>query len=262
VARLNPGADQYFADYFSLFTLNINRQSGHYSGGELEKEAAAIIIMAKQPRVGKTKTRLCPPFTLEQAAALAEALFLDTVDLVTRNPGMILAVAVTPAEARAYFEQITPPGALLLPVQGSSIGECLSKVLQSLLNMGFAKAVALNADGPSLPPEYLRQSVDLLDAHDLVLGPSSDGGYYLIGMKKFFPEVFEDITWSTESVLAQTLVRAESLGLRSALAPEWYDVDTAKEVWRLAAELDQIPAQRLVHTRQFLNNFDWKGYIP
>jgi uncharacterized protein len=231
-----------------------------HAGGELVKDVAAI-IMAKQPQVGKTKTRLCPPFTPAEAAALAEALLLDTLDVVARIPGTALAVAITPVEARVYFEQISPPGTLLLPVQGSSIGDCLSMALNNLLESGFTKALALNADGPSLPPEYLSQAVDLLDTHELVLGPSLDGGYYLIGMKKFIPQVFNRIAWSTERVLLQTLEQANALGLKYALTPEWYDVDTAKDVERLGVDVENISAERLVHTRQFLNNLDWKGRI-
>jgi uncharacterized protein len=223
---------------------------------------AAVIIMAKRPQVGRSKTRLCPPLTAEQAAQLAEALLLDTVALVAAEPRAQLAVAVTPPEAVDYFRGVTPPGALLLQVEGRDIGECLGRVLAELLGRGYRKALALNADGPSLPPEYLRQGIDLLDDHDVTLGPSADGGYYFIGLKRFYPALFEGIHWSTAEVLAQTVAYAARLGLRTALTPEWYDIDTAQDLRRLAAELETLPADRLVFSRRLFSNHQWKGDTP
>jgi uncharacterized protein len=222
---------------------------------------AVVIIMAKQPQVGRSKTRLCPPLTMEEAALFAEALLRDTVALVAATPEVNLAVAITPAAAHSYFEQVTPPGALLLPVEGQDIGQCIARVLAELLALGYRKVLALNADSPSLPQDYLCQAVNLLEDHDLVLGPSRDGGYYLIGMKALYPSVFEQIHWSTPVVLSQTLERAQAAGLRAALTSEWYDIDTASDLVRLALELEQLPADRLVFMRQFLTTFDWKGRI-
>jgi uncharacterized protein len=212
---------------------------------------SAIIIMAKQPRPGKTKTRLCPPFTPDSAAALFEALLKDTIHLVNGQPGVQLAVAISPPEAMGYFQSITPPGALLLPVEGANIGECLEKALAELLGMGFPKAIALNADGPSLPPAYLAQAVQALDEHEVVLGPDEDGGYYLIGFRGECAPVFHDVLWSTDQVLQKTLAHTARLGVKTALLPEWYDVDTPADARRLHAELTRLPDARLPHTRLF-----------
>ncbi len=211
---------------------------------------AVLAIMAKQPIVGQTKTRLCPPLTPTQAAALYEALLRDTVELVAGLDGIQLAIAVTPPEAMDYFRRISPAGAILLPVAGADIGDCLNQVLSRLLADGAPQALACNSDGPTLPSAYLRQAVVLLDDNDVVLGPSEDGGYYLIGLKRPCPELFQGIAWSTGRVLAQTLERAEALGLSVALTPPWYDVDTASDLDRLRDELDALPAEALLHTRQ------------
>ena len=216
---------------------------------------AVIVIMAKQPQPGQTKTRLCPPLTPVEAAALYEALLRDTIDLVAGVTGCALAVAVTPPAGRTYFETITPPGTLLLPIAGADIGRCLDLALGRLLAMGFRKALALNADGPSLPPQVLQQAVAALDAHELVLGPAQDGGYYLIGLKHLVPELFEGISWSTDTVLAQTLARAAVLGLDVIQLPAWYDVDTAADIQRIRTELAGLAAERLAHTRRFLVGF-------
>ena len=213
---------------------------------------AVCALMAKQPVVGRAKTRLAPPLTLAQAAALYEALLRDAIDLAAGIPGLDLAVAISPPEAQAYFEAITPPGTLLLPVEGADIGACLAQVFERLLELGWGRVLALNSDGPSLPPAYLQQAVALLEQADLALGPAADGGYYLVGMRCFHPGIFQDVAWSTGGVLAQTLQRAEALGLSAALLPEWYDVDTIADLQRLQTELAGLPAGRLAHTRRWL----------
>jgi rSAM/selenodomain-associated transferase 1 len=217
-------------------------------------ENPALIIMAKQPAVGQTKTRLCPPLTPTQAAALYEALLRDTVELAAGLEGVRLAIAVTPPEALGYFRRISPAGAILLPVAGADIGDCLKQVVSRLLAAGHRQALACNSDGPTLPPACLRQAVALLDESDVVLGPSEDGGYYLIGLKRPHPELFQGIAWSTGQVLDQTLERAEALGLSVALTPPWYDVDTASDLERLRNELASLPPQALSYTRYFFAN--------
>jgi len=117
--------------------------------------------------------------------------------------------------------------------------------------MGHPQALALNSDGPTLPATYLQQAMEQLNRAEVVLGPSQDGGYYLIGLKRPQPGLFVDIEWSSERVTAQTLARAEAMGLRVALLPPWYDVDTAADLVRLQADLASLPAEALIHTRGF-----------
>ena len=211
-----------------------------------------LVIMAKEPAVGLTKTRLCPPLTPTEAAALYEAMLRDTIGLVAGLEGVRLAIAVTPPEATDSFRRISPPDVILLPVAGADIGDCLSQVLGRLLADGHSQAIALNSDGPTLPAAYLRQAIARLNGADVVLGPSEDGGYYLIGLKQPRPERFRGIEWSSERVTAQTLARAEAMGLRVALLPRWYDVDTTADLDRLRAEVATLPGGALPHTRRFL----------
>jgi rSAM/selenodomain-associated transferase 1 len=211
-----------------------------------------LVIMAKEPAVGQTKTRLCPPLTPTEAAALYEAMLRDTIGLVAGLEGVRLAIAVTPPEATDSFRRISPVEAILLPVAGADIGNCLNQVLGRLLADGHSQAIALNSDGPTLPAAYLRQAIVRLNGADVVLGPSEDGGYYLIGLKQPRPELFRGIEWSSQRVTAQTLARAEAMGLSVALLPRWYDVDTAADLDRLWAELATLPAGVLPYTRCFL----------
>ncbi len=211
------------------------------------------VVMAKRPEVGRTKTRLSPPLTLHEAAALYEAMLRDTIELVGALASARLAIAVTPPEAADDIARISPPGTLLVPVAGSDIGDCLNKVLTSLLASGSRAAFAVNSDGPTLPLVYLEGAQEQLKQADVVLGPSEDGGYYLIGLKQPHSGLFRGVDWSTERVTVQTLERAESLGLRVAQLPPWYDVDTAEDLERLRMELRSLPADALVHTRRFFD---------
>jgi len=212
-----------------------------------------LVIMAKQPVVGRTKTRLVPFLTAEEAAQTYEALLLDTIDLVAKLSSVTdLAVAITPPESRSYFEGITPPGTPIHPVVGVDIGTCLRQALGWLLAYGYRKALAINSDGPSLPATVLQQAIFALEDADLVIGPGEDGGYYLIGMKQLHCEIFESIPWSSAQVLSQTLERAAKLGLRVVLTQPWYDIDTPSDLLRLQAELLSTKEGGLTYIRAIL----------
>jgi len=214
-----------------------------------------VVIMAKEPAVGKTKTRLCPPLTPTRAAALYKAMLRDTIELVTGIGSLSLAIAVTPPEATDDFRQIAPPETLLFPVTGADIGECLDRTTSYLLTAGHPQVIALNSDGPTLPADYLLEASAQLNRVDMVLGPSEDGGYYLIGLKRPTPELFYDIDWSTQQVTAQTLDRSKTLGLQVSLLPLWYDVDTPADLGRLQSELTTLPDHKLPYTRRFFAQF-------
>ena len=213
----------------------------------------ALVIMAKKPLVGAAKTRLCPPLTPQEAALTYEALLLDTIHLCSGLDGIQLAVAVTPPVAVDYFSSITPAGTVLLPAACTDIGGCLEKVIGQLFQSGYTRVLALNSDGPSLPVGFLYQALDLLDNHEVVLGPGEDCGYYLIGQKQLHLQLFTGIHWSTARVLPQTLAIIESLGLDAALLPEWYDIDDWEDLLRLKRELDELPPEALPNTRRLFS---------
>jgi rSAM/selenodomain-associated transferase 1 len=215
----------------------------------------AIVIMAKEPHPGKTKTRLSPPLTHLQAADLYAALLLDTIAMLAGLEGIDLAVAISPPESKKYFQRITPGETLLMSIEGVDIGDCLIQALGRLLDHGYRKVIALNADGPSLPIAYLHQAVESLDDRDIVLGEGHDGGYYLVGIKRLHSILFQDIAWSTRRVLAQTLDQVSRAGLSVSLTPVWYDIDTIQDLRRLKEELPTLPDDRLLHTRRALDGF-------
>jgi rSAM/selenodomain-associated transferase 1 len=219
-----------------------------------------VIIMGKRPRVGYNKTRLSPPLSLEQSTALYEAMLLDTLALVEGLEGIRPAVAVTPPQDAGYFRAQVGPRTLVYPVDGPHIGACLDRVLARALDEGYAPALAINSDGPSLPPDYIRQAVTLLtqavEPPDVVLGPNYDGGYYLVGVNEAHPALFAGVAWSTEQVWEQTLANAGLAGLRVEALPPWHDVDTAADIDVLRADVEAATPDRLAHTRRFFEQID------
>lgn len=218
----------------------------------------ALIVVAKEPIRGRTKTRLCPPFTHESAAEFYRCLLLDTLALMARLPHVDRTVAYAPEGARPFFRRIAPNGFKMVPQHGMDLGERLSNAMRHHFRMGYRRVAIMNSDGPTLPLAYLAEAFSGLDGADVTLGPSHDGGYYLIGMKRPQPALFQGITWSTAQVTSQTLAIGRRLGLRVHLLPEWYDVDVAEDLIPLRRTLAQDPAAAL-HTREFLQNWDGAG---
>lgn len=206
----------------------------------------ALIIMARRPEPGRSKTRLCPPLTPAAAAAVYEGMLRDTIALAGAVAGARAAIAVSPEGAEGYFAALAP-GVALLPQGPGELGERLARVTGAALAGGAAAAAALSSDSPSVPGAYLSRAFALLGEYDLVLGPAEDGGYYLAALRRPAPSLFTAVAMSTPTVLRDTLAVAAGLGLRAALLPPWYDIDTAADLARLAAD----PAP-LAHTRAAL----------
>ncbi|HMQ33554.1 MAG TPA: TIGR04282 family arsenosugar biosynthesis glycosyltransferase [Chloroflexaceae bacterium] len=212
----------------------------------------ALIVVAKAPAPGRTKTRLCPPLDAETAAALAACFLRDTLGLVRGVPGVRRTVAYLPEDAEGYFRALAPDMDLA-PQRGADLGERLANLLGDALARGAGQAVVMASDSPSLPPAYLAAAfAALAGPADLVLGPCDDGGYYLLGLKRAEPRLLREVPLSTPTVARDTLALAEGLGLRAALLPTWYDVDTAGELARLAGELRAAPPEVCPATRRLL----------
>ncbi len=148
-------------------------------------------------------------------------------------------VAYSPPGSEALFRELVLPEVLLLPPRRIGLGYSLLHAAEDLLSAGYGGACLVNADSPTLPTSMLIEAVQALrtPGDRVVLGPASDGGYYLIGLKQPYTRLFEDIAWSTERVFRQTVERAESLGLAVVTLPTWYDVDDAASLGWLCDEL-------------------------
>lgn len=216
---------------------------------------ASLIIVAKKPQPGSTKTRLCPPFTPEGAAEFYGCLMRDTLALAMKLKGVDLTLAFTPSSAMDYFQSLVPDGFCLIPQKGNGLGERLYNALAHELDQGYRKAVIMNSDGPTLPLGHLVEAFAGLDYADVTLGMGHDGGYYLIGLKHLYPELFQNIAWSTERVIPQTLEVCQRLKLKVHPLPMWYDVDVEADLKRLRRDLAKNPASA-PRTHAFLNKFD------
>lgn len=199
----------------------------------------ALIVMAKQPLPGQTKTRLSPPLSFGEAAELYCCLLLDTLEAVREAAGQLPLrpfIAFYPAQGQSDFQAMAPDFHLLAQ-QGHNLNERLSRALLSVWEHGYDQVTAINSDSPSLPADFLIQAYQQLDDPDVdvVLGPCDDGGYYLIGWKRPYPNLVRDVTMSTPTVLADTVALALDAGLQVAMSPPWYDVDDAAALSRLLA---------------------------
>ena len=201
----------------------------------------AVVVIGKAPEPGRTKTRLTPPLTPDQAAGLYSAFLRDTVEMARSLTWDRVTVIYPPSvRAQSALARLLPEDVHLMPQPGTGLGEALAGAFAGHAAEGFERVVLVGSDNPTLPGSLLDAAADALDTHDIVLGPASDGGYYLIGMDKPHPVVFERITWSTSSVYDETLERARESGLSVASLEAWDDVDTYEDLERVRAELEAL----------------------
>ncbi len=237
--------------------------------GENARGFCALAVMTKAPQAGQVKTRLVPPLTPNEAAELNKCFLRDTTAAISQicncrpvggaeEAGTnACGVAVyTPIGAESAYVDILPADFVLLPQRGESFGERLYFATLDLFKCGFECVCLIDSDSPTVPAKNFARAVKLLQrpGERIVLGPSADGGYYLIGLKKPHREVFERIDWSTERVLDQTVRRAAESGLEVELLPTGYDIDDAAALRRLCDELLGQNMRRSVapNTRKFI----------
>ena len=251
--------------------------------GRMARGLCALAVMTKAPQAGRVKTRLVPPLTPEEAAELNKCFLRDTTltisDVCSRRPvgdagkmesnreshasyseaaqARACGIAVyTPVGAESAYTDVLPADFSLLPQRGDEFGERLYFAVEDLFKCGFESVCLIDSDSPTVLAENFEQAVELLSTSEdrVVLGPSHDGGYYLIGVKKPHPHLFEQIDWSTERVLSQTMQRATEIGIEVKLLPTGYDVDDDASLRRLCNEIltDTTSGDIAPYTREFL----------
>jgi uncharacterized protein len=238
-----------------------------------------IAFMAKASAPGRAKTRLVPPLTFEEAAVLNTAFLQDVADNVLlaareadRDCGIAGYAAYGPPGSEDFFRRTLPGAIGLIEAWRPNFGDCLLHTIEEIFARGHASAVVLNSDSPTLPTAFLVETAAALaePGDRAVLGPSSDGGYYLLGLKTAHRHMFENIAWSTEQVAKQTLERAREIGLDVHRLPVWYDVDDVDGLRRLHAELSDRPdagrqradknwPHHAVHTAALMNSL-WRNH--
>ena len=200
----------------------------------------ALAIMTKAPRAGQVKTRLTPPLTATEAAALNICFLRDISAAIARVGANTSGIGCyTPVGAEETYRGIFPDKFQLIAQREGNFGDRLIFAVQDLLGVGFASVCLINSDSPTVPTSAFVQAAEILSSpgDSVVLGPSDDGGYYLIGLKQQHRRLFAGIDWSTDRVCAQTLQYAAELRLDVHLLPPGYDVDDCATLRRLCDDL-------------------------
>jgi len=200
-----------------------------------------LIVVAKAPRPGHVKTRLAPSLAPAAIVALYRCLIEDTLELARSLPDTRVAL-VCPSgdvdELRAWLGTSVE----VVAQQGHGLAAALDSTFRVFLADGADRVVILNGDSPHLPSDELERAFALLDRCDLVVGPTTDGGFYLVGERVAHPALFEASRLGTQTALEALLARASELGLRVELTAPWYDVDEPDDLARLALDLRSAPA--------------------
>lgn len=202
----------------------------------------ALIVFAKTPQPGKVKTRLAQRLGDELAVEAYRCFVADMVERLAHLPATRLIVYQAPAVSdregeRARLEALLPWASEFAWQQGADLGERMGRAIGETLAQGAAKVVIVGADHPTMPSEAIAEALAALDAHDVVFGPATDGGCYLVGARRPCEQAFAGVEWGTSRVLAQCLERAEAAGLSVALLAEHRDVDDVADLRLLRHDL-------------------------
>ncbi len=215
----------------------------------------AVALFAKAPVPGKVKTRLASGVGTDGAAELYRCFILDAVELAKRVPGCDVFVFWTPPDELPLLRGLLGTSVTLVPQSEGDLGMRMSEAFSELNARGYASVVITGTDLPTMPLDRLSTAFTLLAQRRAVLGPSLDGGYYLMGLAAAVPELFEGIDWSTAQVLSQTMDRVEKLGIRIECLEPWYDVDTPSDLDFLVAHLRLLRASGIADLPR--HTFNW-----
>jgi len=203
--------------------------------------AEVLAILSKAPAPGRVKTRMAPPLTPVEAAAVYEASLRDVIERA-RGSDRGVQIFFDPAPgAREYFRRAFPD-LVLVRQEGEDLGARIRNAFGTLFAEAADRAVIIGADSPTLPRSRLTEGLSALDAADVTLGPTRDGGYYLVGIRRpAWPQaaaIFENVPWSTPSVLRMTLQLAEKASLAVVCLDPWYDLDSATDLLEAIPDIE------------------------
>ena len=225
----------------------------------LTPDRAALVIFAKAPIPGEVKTRLCPPLTPDEAATLHGSFVLDMLErtklaVTTRQLPFHRYLACAPSSDLVFFKIMEErQGVHLLDQVGDDLGQRMHHTFIDLFAKGYKQVIIVGTDVPTLPLSVYQEALAILGRSDVVLGPALDGGYYLIGLTQPAKQLFAEVPWSTDQVLAVTQQQAKTLGLSIGLTTAWRDVDTITDLQALIVECqedDKKPKQDRTFSRR------------
>lgn len=213
-----------------------------------------ILFYVKFPKQGSVKTRLARDIGDKHAFELYKCFVLDILEMLA-TLSQIVCVCYTPGNSEYTFRMWLGEDYLYFPQQGNDLGQRMENSFRQAFRYGFEKAVLIGSDLPGLPSHFLVKAFEQLHSFDSVIGPSDDGGYYLLGFRRdtFFPEVLQGMTWSQPSVYEETLKRFERRGVNFFILPAWDDIDNLQELqqWYNHNRSDNTRATRTITYLQY-----------
>jgi rSAM/selenodomain-associated transferase 1 len=213
-----------------------------------------LVVMAKAPRPGMVKTRLAQSLPVEAVTELYRC-FLDDTMALARSLATVEVAIMCPASDVDELTRLTRGVAGVMAQKGDGLAAALTSVFAQFANGGRQRVVAFNSDSPHLPASVLASAFEALNGHDVVVGPTHDGGYYLVGAKAAHPGLFDGDGMGTNSALEALLARARDMQLSVAFTDPFYDIDVEGDLTRLATELRHAPA-RAPRTAAWLAEWD------
>ncbi len=213
-----------------------------------------LVVMAKAPRAGAVKTRLAQILPPPAVVDLYRCFLDDTMALAKSLDGVRLAI-VCPASDVDELAFLAGDGIDVVAQTGKGLAAALTSVFARFATADCRRVIAFNSDSPHLPRTVLQHAFDALASCDLVVGPTDDGGYYLVGATASYPRLFAGSGMGTASALEELLARARAMGLSVGLTDSFYDIDVPADLSRLAAELE-IAAERAPRTAAWLKNWE------
>lgn len=211
----------------------------------------ALILMTRVPIPGKTKTRLETHLTPEQCAML-HTCFIKDIYKTAKKVNADVYIYYTPERHQYLMRAILGEKAELRPQIDGNLGDRMANAINQCLDMGYEKCVLIGTDIPTISELVLSRAFNALDSSEVVIGPTIDGGYYLIGMKKPHAEVFNDTFYGVNTVYKSTLYRMETLGIKYSQVDEWYDIDTYMDLKYMIDMSRKNECRIPVHTEKFL----------
>jgi len=213
----------------------------------------ALLVFAKVPRPGEVKTRLTTALSPEAASRFYAAFLQDALDQYSALDASVRLYLAPPIPDALPID--VPAGISVHEQEGNGLGARMKNALQNALT-DAARAVVIGTDHPTLPTEFVRRAFEALDAQPSVcIGPTDDGGFYLLGMNAFWPEPFQGMSYSHEDVFSDTLARIKSLAADVTVLPQWYDVDSPSDLRRLRRDV-QTSTVEAARTRQMLKEVE------
>jgi len=212
----------------------------------MDVKPEALVLMAKAPVEGTVKTRLIGTFSAAEVTELYVNFLRDTFRLMeevqAEREDLALVLCYTPEGAEEAFEEVEREGCLMMAQRGADLGERIVNCLADLFGRGYGRIVVIGADAPALPADYILDALEeLTDEETVAVGPTLDGGYYLIGLSRPAPELFTGVAWSTGGVLEETRARIAAAGMKMVELAEFIDVDTPEDLAILEEVLAEDP---------------------